>query len=139
MYHANDIAAWFLRRIDRGAGDSMTHLKLQKLVYYAQSWSLALLDRPLFDEDVQAWRHGPVARSVYDRYNRYGWNAIPTPTWEPEIDAVTQSLLEDIHRIYGGRLASELEKLSHDEQPWKTAGGISPQRHHRGGSSRGKA
>lgn len=65
-YTASQIAKWLLSAIDRDSGDSITPLKLQKLIYYAQAWSLALPERayPLFDEDMQAWAHGPVVESV---------------------------------------------------------------------------
>src|SRR5258708_4115865 len=74
---ALDVANWFLAAMDRGAGDSITHLKLQKLVYYAQAWSLALRNKPLFDEDFVAWTHGPVVKSVWRRFKGYGLDAIP--------------------------------------------------------------
>lgn len=60
MHSALDIAAWFLNEVDRKAGDSITNLKLQKLVYYAQAWAVTLLGRKLFEEKVEAWAHGPV-------------------------------------------------------------------------------
>lgn len=67
-YTANDIANWFLVTIDREAGETLSHLKLQKLVYYAQVWSLALFDKPLFDEDFEAWTYGPALPSLYQRF-----------------------------------------------------------------------
>ena len=57
MATALQIADWFAGAIDREAGDSITHLKLQKLVYYAQAWFLALNDKPLFEEEMQAWHN----------------------------------------------------------------------------------
>ena len=50
-----DVANWFTCNIDREVGDSITHLKLQKLIYYAQAWSLALKGKTLFEEEIQAW------------------------------------------------------------------------------------
>nr|WP_293017994.1 type II toxin-antitoxin system antitoxin SocA domain-containing protein [Moorena sp. SIO3I8] len=38
-------------------------MKLQKLLYYAQSLHLALYDQPLFDEEIQAWRSGSCVSS----------------------------------------------------------------------------
>ncbi len=48
------IATWFINRIDREAGELITHLKVQKLVYYAEAWFLANFDRTLINEDLQA-------------------------------------------------------------------------------------
>jgi len=122
-YTPNQIADWFLARVDRDAGDSITHLKLQKLVYYAQAWALALLGQPLFDEDFQAWAHGPVVRSLFDRFNGSGWDALDRPESAPEIDEETEELLEEVFRVYGEHAAKTLERLTHGEAPWIAARG----------------
>ena len=44
----------------------MSHLKLQKLLFYCQAYHLAYFKEPLFDEDFEAWVHGPVCRIIYD-------------------------------------------------------------------------
>lgn len=56
-----DVAEWFLHR------KSFTHKQLQKLCYYAQAWHCALLNKTLFDEEIQAWVHGPVCPVLYSR------------------------------------------------------------------------
>ena len=55
-----DVAQYFLAKADEDAGDLMSNLKLQKLVYYAQGFALVLLEKPLFPERIEAWIHGPV-------------------------------------------------------------------------------
>jgi uncharacterized phage-associated protein len=50
----------------------ITPMKLQKLLYYAHAWFLALHDRPLFDEDIEAWPWGPVVRDVYFDTKEHG-------------------------------------------------------------------
>lgn len=126
-YTASDIAKWFLCHIDREAGESITHLKLQKLVYYAQAWALALMDRPLFDEEIKAWAHGPVAESVFHEYKRYAWNAIPCPEEDgADIDRDTEQHLEEILNVYGDFSAKHLEQMTHAERPWKGARGRLP-------------
>lgn len=67
-----DFTIWYCR--DRGS--LMTNLKLQKLLFYAQAFYLAICDRPLFDEDFQAWATGPVQPEVYHRFQHYKWNPI---------------------------------------------------------------
>lgn len=129
MYSVEDIANWFLYSIDRESGDSITHLKLQKLVYYAQAWSLALCDKSLFEEDFQAWAHGPVVRSLYEIYKDSSWNALDLPD-KPliEFDAETEELLNDVWKIYGQHSAKYLEELTHSEDPWIiTRGDLSPE------------
>lgn len=125
-YTANDVANWFLCNIDRDAGDSITHLKLQKLVYYAQAWALALLDRPLFDEDMQAWAHGPVAPSVFHRFKGNGWDALPLPGEGPVLGSDSEELLQEVMGIYGDLSGKHLEQLTHKEDPWHDARGDLP-------------
>lgn len=125
---ALDVAAWFLKNIDRSAGDSVTHLKLQKLVYYAQAWSLALLNRPFFEEEVQAWAHGPVAPSVYRAFAGFGWDSLPTVEREVEFDDEQSNLLGEIASIYGQYQAKQLEAMTHAESPWIEArGALAPE------------
>ena len=71
MHSALDVANYFLCRIDREAGDTISLLKLQKLVYYAQAWSLVMKDQPLFYQDIEAWSSGPVVRDVWNQYEDY--------------------------------------------------------------------
>lgn len=125
-YTPKIIADWFLNAVDRDSGDVVTHLKLQKLVYYAQAWALALLDRPLFDEDFRAWTHGPVLLSLWDEFKRYGWAALPPAENAPDIDGEVESLLRDVYRAYGEHSAKALEDLTHGEEPWMRARGTLP-------------
>jgi uncharacterized phage-associated protein len=125
-YLANDIADWFLCQIDREAGDSITHLKLQKLIYYAQAWALVLLKKELFEEEIEAWAHGPVVPSVYQRFKGSGWDALETPDECPEIKGDALKLLTEINRVYGNCGAKHLESLTHNEMPWIATRGDLP-------------
>lgn len=127
-YTASDIANWFLGAIDRDAGDAITHLKLQKLIYYAQAWSLALPKRgyPLFDEDLQAWAHGPVAESVFQEHRGNSWEALPAPEKVPEIAPEDVEHLQEILAVFGEYSAKQLERMTHNEAPWLKARGDLP-------------
>lgn len=127
-YKAIEVANWFLANIDRDSGDSITHLKLQKLIYYAQAWSLALADRgwPLFDEDLQAWAHGPVAESVFQTYKEAKWEALPPPADLPHFEENDQKHLLDILDVFGDYSAKHLERMTHMEAPWRDARGDLP-------------
>src|SRR4051812_40137322 len=100
-YSALDIARWFINATDRESGDDITHLKVQKLVYYAQAWSLAYFDRPLFDEDMQAWAHGPVAPTVWEQFKGLGFSSIPEQRVRRKIDGDAARLLAAVQRKYG--------------------------------------
>jgi uncharacterized phage-associated protein len=129
-YSASQIANWILGAIDRTSGDSITHLKLQKLIYYAQAWSLALPNRScaLFDEEMQAWAHGPVAESVFQEYRGSGWDALPAPDEVPDIAEADEDHLKEILAIFGEYSAKHLERMTHNEEPWLQArGDLSPE------------
>ncbi|NJM61724.1 MAG: DUF4065 domain-containing protein, partial [Oscillatoriales cyanobacterium RU_3_3] len=79
MKSALDVARYFLCRVDRESGDTISLLKLQKLVYYAQAWSLVFRSQPLFFQDVEAWVSGPVVRDVWNEYKAYKYSDIPVP------------------------------------------------------------
>jgi len=125
MITANDIADYFLWFFHKH-GDCLTNLKLQKLIYYAQAWYLALFNRELFNEPIQAWVHGPVVYSVYNRFKHYGWRDIEENPQKPAFDEITEDHLIEVIEVYGDWTAYELEKLAHSELPWIEARGDLP-------------
>ncbi|PZP42405.1 MAG: hypothetical protein DI601_18320 [Azospirillum brasilense] len=117
---ANDIARYFLAKADPEIGDIISNLKLQKLCYYAQGFHLALLDRPLFQEPIEAWQHGPVVPELYHAYKHYGSQSIPAPT---DLDLASypedvRALLDEVYSVYGQYSAWKLRNMTHEEQPW---------------------
>ncbi len=124
---AHQAAIWLIVHAERH-GDCLTNLKLQKLLYYAQAWHLALYDTPLFDDELEAWVHGPVVPSVYREYKSFGWQPIYL---DPERYAIAlpeevAAHLEEIYRVYGGYTGHQLELMSHNEDPWQVARGDLP-------------
>lgn len=119
MVSVFDVAKWFL------AKKSMTHKKLQKLCYYAQAWYCALYDgTPLFEDEIQAWVHGPVIVSLYPKYAEYRWEMIPKQSFDESIfneDII--NVLEAVYNTYGDFTGDQLESLTHSEDPWKIARG----------------
>jgi len=123
MASAKVVAQYMLSLSDPDVGDIISHLKLQKLLYYAQGFHLALYGSPLFDEPILAWDHGPVVRSVFDEYRQYGAGALPVPE-DVDFDTLTsdqQELLNEVYTVYGQYSAWRLRQLTHDEPPWKGA------------------
>ena len=125
-YRASQIADWILCNIDREAGDSITHLKLQKLLYYIQAWALVFSGRPLFEEPIQAWAHGPVVEAIFHKYKDYGWEAIGAPEEVPDIDDLAEQHIKSILAAYGDYTAKNLELMTHRETPWIAARGSLP-------------
>lgn len=71
------VANWFLNRAKNETNvPAVDQLKLYKLVYYAHAWYLGNKCGPLFDEDIEAWPHGPVVRDLYIEFKDAGRGAI---------------------------------------------------------------
>lgn len=122
MATVHDVAAYILKK----AG-GMTAMKLQKLVYYSQAWSLVWDEAPLFDEPIQAWAYGPVVPALY-ALHRGRFNLSEWPEGDPE--KLSPDQLETIDAVieyYGAKSPQWLSDLTHMEDPWKDArAGISP-------------
>jgi len=113
-----DVANWFICNIDRESGDSITHLKLQKLVYYAQARSVVLLNKSIFVDEIQAWAHGPVVPELFYEYRDHGYKAIPICECDNNIPSDLEEVLLEVRRVYGEMRAKSLENLTHRERPW---------------------
>lgn len=120
------MAKWFVNRVDRDAGEAMTPLKVQKLLYFSQAYYLANYGKPLFDADFEAWAHGPVIPSVFYEYAHLKWEAIPASDSPPKIEKSVQTYLEHVYRQFGKFSGKELERISHAHEPWIKARGDLP-------------
>ena len=109
-YKALDIANKIISITDLEHGDTISNLKLQKMLYYQQGFHLAYFGTPLFDEDIVAWQYGPVVPSVYKEYKSFESNSISTSE-----EGISLSDEEYIHFS-----AVALKKMTHEESPWKT-------------------
>lgn len=103
-------------------------LKLQKLIYYAQAWNLVLnIGKKLFDDDIEAWVHGPAVRSVYNHFRDYDFfNTDFSGLEEDRFKNLTEDerlILDAVWKIYGPYDGGYLETLSHSELPWQQARG----------------
>jgi uncharacterized phage-associated protein len=99
MIDCLNVARYFIvRAYEDGIEAEMTNMKVQKLLYYAQSLHLALYDEPLFDEVIQAWRYGPVCPPAYRFYSDFEANQLPIPSKEflLEIPDKEEELLEEL-------------------------------------------
>jgi uncharacterized phage-associated protein len=118
MVSSLDVAEYILQQ--KGP---VTAMKLQKLVYYAQAWSLALEQEPLFEEPIEAWANGPVVRQLFETHK--GQYYVTTiPRGDPE--KLTEEQKETIEAVviyYGQKSAQWLRDKTHSEDPWRCARG----------------
>jgi uncharacterized phage-associated protein len=123
MTNASAVARYFLSLSDEEAGDTISNLKLQKLLYYGQGFHLALFGVPMFPDEIQAWTHGPVVPDIYHAYKTYGSNSIPRPeNFDPQdISEEVRELLDEVYNVYGQYSAWKLRNMTHSEAPWVEA------------------
>ena len=120
MYDAVNIA-YYMLKVAEGNSQTMTNLKLQKLVYIAHGYMLAMKDRRLINEAPQAWKYGPVIHSVYKRFRAYEDRKIDCeiPDVSNLIDGDAKFVIEGVMRLYGNDTAIQLVNLTHEpETPW---------------------
>ena len=108
-----DVAAYILQKMK-----PMTTMKLQKLVYYSQAWSLVWDEEPIFEENIEAWANGPVVRDLFD-YHRGMYEISAIPIGNPRLlNDVQQETIDAVLEYYGDKSAQWLIELTHMEDPW---------------------
>ena len=99
----------------------MTTMKLQKLVYYGQVWSVVWDDDVLFRESIQAWDNGPVVRELWEATRgRFRVDAVPGGD-SSRIGIPARATLAKVLEFYGKKDAQWLSDLTHMEAPWQEA------------------
>jgi uncharacterized phage-associated protein len=120
MIPAIEVARYFLSLTDEEAGELISNLKLQKLLYYAQGFHLAIYDEPLFPECIEAWSYGPVVPVVYRYFKESGGDFIEPEEFDITLfDDETQEFLDEIYSMFGQYSAWKLSEMAHREPPWK--------------------
>lgn len=118
---ADNVAAYIIDK--RGP---MSTMKLQKLLYYSQGWSLAWDEIPLFSEEIQAWANGPVVPAIF-RKHRGQFHLNSWPTGNP--DALSHDQRDTVDAVleaYGDLTGQQLSDKTHVERPWLEARGETP-------------
>ncbi len=108
-----DVAAYVLSKLG-----TISTIKLQKLVYYCQAWSLVWDEKPLFDEKIEAWVNGPVVRELY-AFHRGLFQISSIPIGIPgRLSKTQKETIDAVIGFYGKKSGQELVEISHLEKPW---------------------
>lgn len=133
-YKATLVANAFLHKAMQSRAD-VTHMKLQKLVFFAHAWGLALNGASPVAERPEAWQHGPVFETVYHALKGVGTGAVSDPIESfdpvdgclkglvPNIgDRVFWGLVDQVWERYGAFSGLQLSALAHEPGgPWARA------------------
>lgn len=111
-----DVAAYIVKKTGQ-----ISTMKLQKLVYYCQAWSLVWDEKPMFQEKIEAWSNGPVVRELFNQYK--GLFVVDNiPIGNPDrLERNSKETVDSIIEFYGKYTAQQLVEMSHSEKPWKDA------------------
>ncbi len=134
-YNAKAVAN-FILDLANVDGEPISPMKLQKLIYYAHGWHLALTGEPLISDEIEAWGYGPVVPSVYRDFKSFGNEPITNPaqdfSWDdkriivstPEIPSgemhsSARQIIKRVWEVYKDLSALQLSKMTHDpDAPW---------------------
>ena len=117
MASAVQVAALILEK-----SGPMTAMKLQKLVYYCQAWSLVWDATPLFSDRIEAWANGPVVPQLYRQHR--GKFEVGKGDIQGDVDCIVGKELATVQAVlnyYGNRDPFWLSQLTHAEAPWRDA------------------
>ena len=111
-----DVAAYILKK-----HGPMTAMKLQKVVYYCQAWSLVWDEKPLFREKIEAWANGPVVRKLFEAH-RGQFNVKSISGGNPKaLKPYQKETINSVLNYYGAKSSQWLSDLTHMEEPWRKA------------------
>lgn len=122
MHKAIDIANFFIDLTNSMDECHITNMKVNKLVYFAQAWSMVKYNKKLFDENIEAWKYGPVIPSVYNAFKICGSQNIAATYGDYNQDIFSSEeldLLVDVALTYGKYEAFVLRDMTHEDAgPW---------------------
>ncbi len=116
MANVHDVAQYILE-----ARGPMTTMKLQKLVYYSQMWSIVWDDDVMFDEEIQARVNGPVVKELWTSTRGKLRIVCVANGNSMNLSDGQQATIDRVLEFYGEKDAQWLSDLTHMEEPWKQA------------------
>jgi len=116
MASVHDVAKYLLN-----THGSMSAMRLQKLLYYSQAWSLVWEERPLFDEPIEAWANGPVVPAIYAEHKgKFSISQWPHGNLR-NVDPLARETIDIVFEHYKKYNTQQLSDLTHAETPWREA------------------
>lgn len=119
MTSAIDVAAYILEQVG-----SVTTMKLQKLVYYAQARSLVMDGTPLFSNRIEAWANGPVSPDLFHVHSgKYmvGRGGLGPFGSSSALSESQRKTVDTVVELFGSYSGEQLREMTHREAPWTDA------------------
>ncbi|WP_324283395.1 Panacea domain-containing protein [Fusobacterium polymorphum] len=105
-----NVAEYIFREYYRVTGELIDEMKLQKLLYFSQRETLAILNKPLFNEEFEGWKYGPISREIRTVFTEDGMNAETE-----DIKSDSKYIINNVILEYGALASWKLSELSHKE------------------------
>ncbi|WP_338948181.1 Panacea domain-containing protein [Fusobacterium varium] len=112
-----NVAQYIFDEYKRRTGETIDQMKLHKLLYFSQRETLAILGEPLFNEDIEGWKYGPVSKTVRIKFNKN--KGIEGQT--EDIDSESKYIINNVILEYGALASWRLSQISHSEISWKNS------------------
>ena len=108
-----NVAEYIFKEYYRVTGELIDEMKLQKLLYFSQRKTLAILNKPLFNEEFEGWKYGPISREVRTVFTKDGIN-----TDTEDIKSESKYIINNVILEYGSLASWKLSEISHKEVSW---------------------
>ena len=108
-----NVAEYIFKEYYRVTGELIDEMKLQKLLYFSQRETLAILNKPLFNEEFEGWKYGPISREVRTVFTKDGIN-----TDTDDIKSESKYIINNVILEYGSLASWKLSEISHKEVSW---------------------
>ena len=108
-----NVAEYIFKEYYRVTGELIDEMKLQKLLYFSQRETLAILNKPLFNEEFEGWKYGPISREVRTVFTKDGINADTK-----DIKNENKYIINNVILEYGSLASWKLSEISHKEVSW---------------------
>ena len=108
-----NVAQYIFNEYKRVTEEIIDEMKLQKLLYFSQRETFAILNQPLFNEVFEGWKYGPVSREIRTVFTEDGINA-----QTEDIKSESKYIINNIIQEYGALASWKLSALTHKETSW---------------------
>jgi gp27 len=109
-----NVAEYIFKEYQRVTGEYIDEMKLQKLLYFSQRESLAILNKPMFSEKFEGWKYGPVSREV----RIYFTQEDGIQTYTEDIKSENKYIVNNVILEYGSLASWKLSEMTHKEISW---------------------
>lgn len=117
MANVFDVATYILEK-----QGGLTAMKLQKLTYYSQAWHAVWEEKPLYNNEIQAWINGPVIQDLYNLHKgKFTVSLSDMPSTTYNLSDSEKTSIDKVLAFYGDKTSQWLSDLTHSEEPWLQA------------------